>query len=311
MNLICIPFAYDANKNSGKNIDTKLDIEELYIKCSIVSLISAKTNNPDSEVAFATNINLKEDLIALLNKHNIKVLHIDYDCFLFPSNYPWSLAFYKLCVMKHILDLGIYSKTIFIDCDTFCQLPATSIWEECNEKILISDTQEALSNKNYSRFRTEAINFGTIDKYLTHYCGCFIAFNNDNGKIFIDKCFEIYNKMIKQKFITYTGDEFIISLSSTYFPNLVKTGNMYCQTFWTGVFRMMSSRYLFNPVIFLHCPNEKKHGFETIFRKYKKYKGIPNKLAHRYLHLTHKSLATLIKPFFGLFIKKYKKYYLE
>jgi hypothetical protein len=56
MNLICIPFAYEENMNSGVNVSIKGKGKiEIYLKNACVALISAKYYNPDSDVALVTN----------------------------------------------------------------------------------------------------------------------------------------------------------------------------------------------------------------------------------------------------------------
>lgn len=48
MNLICIPFAYEENMNSGVNVSIKGKGKiEIYLKNACVALISAKYYNPD------------------------------------------------------------------------------------------------------------------------------------------------------------------------------------------------------------------------------------------------------------------------
>ncbi len=50
MNLICIPFAYEENMNSGVNVSIKGKGKiEIYLKNACVALISAKYYNPDSD----------------------------------------------------------------------------------------------------------------------------------------------------------------------------------------------------------------------------------------------------------------------
>ena len=72
MNLICIPFAYEENMNSGVNVSIKGKGKiEIYLKNACVALISAKYYNPDSDVALVTNfgdgIFLKNFCLFLIN----------------------------------------------------------------------------------------------------------------------------------------------------------------------------------------------------------------------------------------------------
>lgn len=64
MNLICIPFAYEENMNSGVNVSIKGKGKiEIYLKNACVALISAKYYNP----ALADGIFLKNFCLFLIN----------------------------------------------------------------------------------------------------------------------------------------------------------------------------------------------------------------------------------------------------
>ena len=56
--IICIPFAHEAQMNSGVNLSNGADRLKLYLKNAAVSLCSAKHYNPDCSVVFATNMEL-------------------------------------------------------------------------------------------------------------------------------------------------------------------------------------------------------------------------------------------------------------
>lgn len=106
MNLICIPFAYEENMNSGVNVSIKGKGKiEIYLKNACVALISAKYYNPDSDVALVTNFgrwNIPEEFLSIFDKWEIKVMEIPFDQFRFQGSYTWALAFYKLCVLKKL-----------------------------------------------------------------------------------------------------------------------------------------------------------------------------------------------------------------
>ena len=83
MNLICIPFAYEENMNSGVNVSIKGKGKiEIYLKNACVALISAKYYNPDSDVALVTNLgrgNIPEEFLSIFDKWEIKVMEIPFD----------------------------------------------------------------------------------------------------------------------------------------------------------------------------------------------------------------------------------------
>ena len=110
MNLIAVPFAYDEKKNSGINFRNKSGGTwklNIYLKNACVALVSAKRNNPSSEVALITNIeDIPEEYTQVLRNNNVCIIKVEFDQFVFPNDYKWSLAFYKLCALKSICSMG-------------------------------------------------------------------------------------------------------------------------------------------------------------------------------------------------------------
>lgn len=123
MNLICIPFAYEENMNSGVNVSIKGKGKiEIYLKNACVALISAKYYNPDSDVALVTNFgrwNIPEEFLSIFDKWEIKVMEIPFDQFRFQGSYTWALAFYKLCVLKKLSCMKYESIATWTPMSTF------------------------------------------------------------------------------------------------------------------------------------------------------------------------------------------------
>ena len=188
MNIICVPFAYDKEKNGGVNIK-KSDSFITYLKNITVSLVSAKKNNPNDLVALITNLDEKEiddKIKKLLNNNDIKIIKVKYDSFVFPNNYLWSLAFYKLCVLD-FLSKQKYENICYMDADVYVQGSFKSIWEECKNSILLYDINHGLDVKDYQVICDEFKDFYNAEekKYITHYGGEFYASSIDNAKKFI------------------------------------------------------------------------------------------------------------------------------
>lgn len=124
MNLICIPFAYEENMNSGVNVSIKGKGKiEIYLKNACAALISAKYYNPDSDVALVTNFgrwNIPEEFLSIFDKWEIKVMEIPFDQFRFQGSYTWALAFYKLCVLKKLSCMK-YESICYMDTDVYIQ----------------------------------------------------------------------------------------------------------------------------------------------------------------------------------------------
>ena len=70
----------------------------------------------------------------------------------------WSLAFYKLCVLKHICNEG-FEKLIYLDTDVYIQDNLESIWRETENKILLYDINHGLGVEDYKILCSEVKNF--------------------------------------------------------------------------------------------------------------------------------------------------------
>lgn len=306
--IIMIPYAYLPNANTGVNIANRSKQVDIYMKnCCVACLSAKKHNDSDTDVALVTNIDPPKEYRDILESHNIKIIHADFDLFNFSGEYTWALAFYKLCALHHILHEYDYDYYAYLDSDVFIQASFKNIWTECDAHILLYDINHGLQVKDYQHILSEMQNFmpnlfnnGNIP---THYGGEFFAANRDNAMIFIDECKNIYTQMHQQKFTTNHGDEFIISIVADKLGSLIKNAGAYIYRFWTGTFRLISTCYKYNPVVILHVPAEKEIGMLVLYDKYIKYEKLPdNAKIYKLLHLTHPSLRTQIAKF----IKKIK-----
>lgn len=95
--------------------------------------------------------------------------------FVFFSEYTWSLAFYKLCVLKHLCNVG-FEKVVYLDTDVYIQGNFESIWKEVEQKILLYDINYGLNVEDYRSFCNEVKIFNNLNNlmYITHYGGEFI-----------------------------------------------------------------------------------------------------------------------------------------
>lgn len=278
--VICVPFAFEEGMNSGVNISKNLERVGSYLKNACVSLVSAKRNNPDCCVVLATN--LEKDLIPnefqiVLRQANVEIKYIPFDYFRFPSTYKWALAFYKLCVLKYLVNER-YDFICYLDADTYVQNKVSAIWEEANQYILLFDVNHGLNTKEYVDICREFSEYYQEKQLITHYGGEFFCSNLENAKTFVGVAEEIYSKMIEQSFETTKGDEFIISVAANSVKTLVKNASPYINRFWTGVrFRLVSDCYENNPVVILHMPAEKERGIIKLYEKFVKHNKIPKR----------------------------------
>lgn len=293
-NLICIPFAYKDGMNSGVNISGGKKLE-IYLKNASVALVSAKQFNSDCDVAFATNLKEKElpnEFLKILREWDIQVLEIPYNEFEFPGDYTWSLAFYKLCVLKRISEMK-YMSVCYLDTDVYIQGNFEAIWRECEQNVMLYDINHGLNTDDYISLCDEVEEFYGNRKLITHYGGEFFAASSSNAKEFVNVCEQVYSKMLEKDFRTTKGDEFILSVATENMKASIKNAGAYVYRFWTGAsFRLVSTCYEYNRIIVLHLPAEKEHGMLKMYDHYIRRGIVPSdKNAWRIFRLSKMPLA--------------------
>lgn len=301
--LIFCAYAHKNSMESGANVLAVQDKITMYMRNAAVALISAKKSSPDCDVAIITNIELPEDFAALFELHNILIIKADFDSFNFGDNYPWGLAFYKLCALKKCLDLN-YDKILLLDTDTYTQNSLDDLWEECEDYIMLYDINHRLSIPHCANFNKQITDFSGINRALTNYGGEFVAMNKSLLGKFIPVCENIFNEMKAKEFVTTLGDEFILCLAAEQMKQYVKNASGYMYRFETGPFFLVSTCYKYNAVSVLHCPAEKQTGFIKVFKYIEKNKEVPscNKVV-KMLHIKKPSFKARLLQIKSQFMK--------
>ncbi len=275
-NIICVPFAFKQGACTGVNVVG--DACAVYLENACVALVSAKYYNPGCRVCLATNLSkdsLPEEYLRILERANISILHIPFDSFRFADEYLWSLAFYKLCVLKHLCQMS-YENICYMDTDVYIQGTFDGIWQECEQNVLLYDINHGLGVKDYRIICEEFESFGVEKKFLTHYGGEFFAASKEMACKFCEKCEFVFNRMQDRNFQTTKGDEFIVSLAAAQLKDMIKNAGAYVYRFWTGAeFRLVSTCYTNNRVVVLHMPDEKNVGMISLYEDYIKKGKIP------------------------------------
>lgn len=245
-----------------------------------VACVSAKHFNPDDDVALAVNFSEKdvgESFRRILKKNRIKIFEIPYDSFVFSEDYKWSLAFYKLCVLKAISKMD-YQNICYLDSDVYVQGSFLPIWQQCTKDIVMYDLSHGCGESFIDGFQKEVeVLIGVTTTYPTHYGGEFFAASASNARLFCGECEEVYKKIIETGFKTQYGDEFILSTAAMKFKSQIGNAAKYIFRFWTGSsYRLISTVYKTGGIRVIHVPAEKKRGMITLFEKYIKQGKIPS-----------------------------------
>ncbi len=296
-NLIFGALAFSPDKCSGENLKGAKDKLTVYLKGAVVSLVSAKTSNPEVEVALVTDTEIPQRFLKIFDKFGVKVFHEEFDEFSFGVDYKWGLAFYKLCALKKMSVKG-YSSCVLIDLDTYTQSSLIDLFEETKHNVILYDINHRLSLPNTVKFEKEVAAFLEREEPITNFGGEFIAGSGEKLLRFIEIAENVYNEMLKKNFATSFGDEFIISIAAYCDKQDITCGG-YVQRFWTGDFRLVSDLYKNNAVSIIHVPAEKTDGLIKIFNKIEKKGKIKPAKAHKYLHLNKPKFTTVLKRLAG------------
>ena len=266
--LIFIPFAFDAKKRTGNNMSTSSIAHEIYCKNFCVALVSLKKYNPECDDALVTNCEISDFFKKILVDNNIIIHKCDFDSFVFPNDFPWSLAFYKLCALKYMVEEFDYQHYCYLDADIIANGSLDGVWLETEQNIILYDINHGFNVPNYRKFLESIELFLGKNKIVTQYGGEFFAANKANAQRYLAELLNVYNEIIQKKYEFKQGDEFLISLAADRLKMIIRNAGSYVFRFWTGQFRLVSTCYEYNFVSILHLPDEKNRGIVKIFDRY-------------------------------------------
>lgn len=296
--VIIIPFAKKENASTGVNITNQSESTQIYLKNCCVAAASAKYYNPECDVIFVTNIEVPQPYADILRRQQVEIVTQPFDAFCMPDEYAWSLAFYKLCALKRILEKRNYSYYCYMDSDIYVQGSFDCIWRECMDHILLYDINHGLQVQDFRRFLQEVQKFTKQERIITQYGGEFFAASKNHAKQFIEECEAIYTSMKQENFATTLGDEFIISIAADHQKALIRNAGPYIYRFWTRAFYLVSTCFKFNAVVVLHVPSEKERGMIRLYNRFIKNGKIPKlKQVHKVLHLNKPAWKSRIAIF--------------
>lgn len=302
--LIIVPYAHKEGFKIGANVRNLDRAVDMYMKNCCVACASAQMNTcENTDVVFVSNIVPPEPYKSILERIGIKIIRQEFDVFNFGGSYSWSLAFYKLCAIFHVIQCFDYDYYAYLDSDVYVQGDFENIWRECDSSVMMYDINHGLHVQNYRDLLAEIRSFEKLsslnfNEFPVHYGGEFFAANKDSARRFVQECEKIYNKMTAISFVSHHGDEFITTLAAANMCGVKNAGAYVCR-FWTRSFRLLSTCYEFNPVVVLHVPGEKEFGMIKVFRKYIVKGRLPQRSElHRILHLKNPSLRTRLIPLF-------------
>lgn len=278
-------------------------VSEIYIKNSVISLVSIKHHNPETTVGLVINIDLDKRWKDILDKHDVIVWKCPYDKFVVPKHFVYSLSYYKLCAFDFILLNTSFKRICFIDCDTFCVRSFDDIWEEVEYALNIIPNESPYNAK----VRKEIIDLYrrlSSDKnaIITHNSSGFIAGTRDDITAVINLCYDVYYKIIHfENFDPVGGDEIVWSLALAVYEGRIHSPRAYCLlSFISSTNYWIDKEFWDDPYVFMwHLPADKRYSLVWAFDYMEKTGNIPTikqmASASRFRHVRPKFSYLAIK----------------
>lgn len=295
-NAIIFPFAFVNGAQSGANIRKKDGIKDLYYKNAIVAAVSAKNNNPEAEVIFISNIEVPNNVKSVFEYYGVSTYQCSFNCFRFDNDYPWCLAFYKLCAIKNAINQH-FQNILCLDIDTYTQNNFQYLWGNLHDNIILCDRIGSSFPEIESKLSKLVIRHLT-DNRIQRVGGEFIAGNVVNLRKFIDIAELIFNEMKNQKIVVNTGDEYITSFVASMMNNIDFSGGRYICRLETGAIRIMLPIWQVRLIPILHLPAEKHDGMIKMYNYLLEHNSLPNnRKAYKILHIFRRSIKNQCKAF--------------
>lgn len=143
--LIMEALAFDHGRAAGVNVAATNNTVDGYVESALVSLASARRENPGVEVCLYCNEPLSDRHVEVAKRFGIKVKVAAFDDFLFDSRLLWYLAYYKLCALKHAVGEG-YEAICLMDSDTWSRGSILELLE--SQGVFMVELEYQLSNRN-------------------------------------------------------------------------------------------------------------------------------------------------------------------
>lgn len=255
---------------------------DIYVKNVIVSLCSAKLLNPIDDVLLITNTQLPVYYQRQLVENGVKIIIVPFEYYVMPPSFIWRFAFYKLNVLKFLLEKTEYDNILLLDTDTYHAKSLEWFWKECEANCLhMYSTRHSLNHDvramYINDFRKIATSIGCngsfmFDQWGGEFVGC-NRFVLQKLVCILDSIYDSY-KSINFNISHQSGDELFLSIASLIIPT--KDAGAYIERFWTQRFYLSSTKWYYDPVAIWHIPAEKKYGMLALYNYYMKHGRFPN-----------------------------------
>lgn len=265
-NLIFNSFCMIGGKVKSVNNNSR-NAGNVYLKNSIVSLFSAKRNNPDCQVVLYTNEEIPDEYG--FEALGIEVRVFPFDTYVMPENFRWSHAFYKLCCLRDAVNRGENDCIISLDTDTYIPYSLEPIWNELklSDTIMLYDTNHRINHPVRKEIIQDYFHITGEWRAVPQYGGEFVGGSLKGLKILIEKMDNVYSRIAEKGFsITKdAGDEELLSMAAYEYTRKIQNAAPYVQRYWTRTTYLVSTNWNYDNVLIWHLPAEKNLGLNELY----------------------------------------------
>ena len=265
--LIYCAFAAKEGFKGSENLSGQADSLRIYLQNACVCCFTAKKHNPDCDVAFVHNLKtIPDEFVAFFEQYNILSIYVEYNDFVFPADYKWSLAFYKLCALQYFAEKSAYESVISLDVDTYSIGSLEPCFSVVKDRLVLYNVQHSYNLDAYRRRLDEYSQLYKNGAIPTVYGGEFVAGNKKQLQKFLKECKTVYNLLQEKGFQTSFGDEFITFCAAEEYQDKIADGAPYIRRYWTTdlYYQCFTDHALALRV--LHVPNEKNNAFVRLYQ---------------------------------------------
>lgn len=286
-NLIFCAFAFKEGFQTSMQTEKEAGslVTEMYLKNIFVALTSAKLYNPNDDVCLVTNCDLPDEWQKRMDGQGLMVKKVAFNAFEIPKEFPWALAFYKLCALEAMTEQGAeYDHILIMDADTYTTRSYEELWQEADYGVLLFPVGHCYNHSDREIIRRDFVKYfpeKASSLNIVHYGGEFVAGKVEALKHYLEYCTKIYDriKAAGYQMEDHAGDETIWSVAAALAKNegdlTITEAGAYIYRFWTGAFYLTSTVTVSNPVCIWHIPNEKETGFIRLYNYYQKHQAFP------------------------------------
>lgn len=266
-------FFSDKQNTKSPNIHgSKILPYDIYLRNSFVSLYSVSKNNNMCECIIVTNNPLRDDYLKLFNDYGIQNIIIPFDQFQVPDTFKWSYAFYKICVLWHLVKEYDYDSYLELDTDTVVTQNLDVMWNDVENtgRLLLYNLCRKFDHPVANMISHDYCKINGLENvFIDQWGGEYVCGTRSVLEYFVDEIQKIYNQHKEKNFLmlnSESGDEAFISMAAANMRNHeIGLGNPYINRFWTGRFYLVSTVWKFDAVLIWHLPAEKKYGMLKIY----------------------------------------------